>query len=163
MARTDASAADDDLATLVVLTGLVIADHVRDALAAHGWPNMRFSQLYLFAGLVEGPATIGALADRMGFTHQAGSQLAAELERAGLLRRIPNPEDARSRCVELTDEGLRALQVGVEARDELLDQLRLTVSRAEATTATRVVRRLFDLAGGPDAVRMRDLKLPRSM
>lgn len=163
----DEGRADDDeavdLATLTVMTGLVVADHIRDALAAQGIPGVRFSQLYLFAGLAQGPSTVSKIAGRMGFSHQAGSQLAAELERAGMLRRVPNPRDGRSRLVELTDAGHRALEAGIQARDDLLQALNASTTSDERHAADRVVRSILDLAGGAESVRIRELRLPKSV
>lgn len=150
-----------DLATSVVLTGLAIADWIRDALRDAGVQDVRFSQLFVFARLVQGPVPVGAVAKEMGFSHQAASLLVAELERNELIRRIPNPDDRRSRLVELTPRGEAALAVGVAARDALLARLAASTTDEERRAAQRVVDELLGLAGGPGKVRIRDLGFPR--
>ena len=152
----------DDLATSVVLAGLAIADLVRDALTSAGHDELRFSQLFVFGRLVQGPATIGEIGREMGFSHQAASARVNELEDAGLVRRIPNPDDGRSRLVELTPTGLDALEVGLRARDDLLQRLGDTTTEKELRTAEKVVADLLDIAGGADAVRVRDLGFPKA-
>ena len=152
---------ETDLALTVVLTGLAIADHIRDALVADGIAEIRFSQLFVFARLRRGPATIGDIAREMRFSHQAASTLVNQLEGAGLARRVPNPDDGRSRLVELTPLGMRALRVGTTARDDLLERLRAHTSDEELAAASAVVTTLLGLAGGVEKVRIRDLGFPQ--
>ena len=150
-----------DLALTVVLAGLAIADHIRDALVENGIAEIRFSQLFTFARLERGPATIGDIAREMRFSHQAASTLVNQLEGAGLVRRYPNPDDGRSRLVELTPEGMRALRVGMATRDDLLERLRTNSSDEDLATASAVVTSLLRLAGGAETVRIRDLGFPQ--
>ena len=156
--------ADDetDLALTVVLAGLAVADYIRDALVAHGVTEIRFSQLFVFARLERGSATIGDIATEMQFSHQAASTLVNELERAGLVRRYRNPADGRSRLVELTPEGISALGIAMEARDQLLEALRGLSGERAMGIANEVTMSLLGLAGGASSVRIRDLGFPRS-
>jgi DNA-binding MarR family transcriptional regulator len=158
---TQGSEDETDLALAVVLGGLAIADYIRDAFIASGIAELRFSQLFVFARLERGPATLGDIAREMRFSHQAASTLVNQLEGAGLARRFPNPDDGRSRLVELTPEGKRALRVGKAARDDLLERLRASCSDKELATASAVMTSLLRLAGGVDAVRIRDLGFPQ--
>lgn len=155
--------ADDepDLALAVVLAGLAIADYIRDAFTANGIAEVRFSQLFIFARLERGPATIGDIAREMRFSHQAASTLVNQLERAGLARRYPNPDDGRSRLVELTSEGKHALRVGTASRDDLLERLRADSRDEDLAAASAVMASLLRLAGGIDTVRIRDLGFPQ--
>lgn len=154
-------AGEADLVLAVVLAGLAVADHVRDSLVAEGIVQVRFSHLFIFARLERGPATIGEIANEMRFSHQAASTLVNQLEGAGLARRCPNPDDGRSRLVELTSGGQNALRLGMAARDGLLERLRAHTSDEELAVASTVVADLLRLTGGIDNVRIRDLGLPR--
>ena len=158
---TDGSDDETDLALSVVLAGLAIADYIRDAFLANGIAEIRFSQLFIFARLQRGPATIGDIAKEMRFSHQAASMLVNQLEGAGLARRYANPDDGRSRLVELTPEGLRALRVGMTARDDLLKRLRAHSTDTDLAAASEVMTNLLRLAGGIDTVRIRDLGFPQ--
>jgi DNA-binding MarR family transcriptional regulator len=151
-----------DLATSVVLAGLAIADLIRDALVDQGVSELRFSQLFVFARLRQGPSSISDIATQMGFSHQAASVRVNELESAGLVRRIRNPQDGRSRLVELTDRGLEALEIGMDARAKLLEQVAERTSRAERAAAQKVVMALLEIAGGMESVRVRDLGFPKT-
>ena len=58
---------------------------------------------------------LGFLARELAISHQAVGQLADRAERAGYLRRQPNPGDGRSRLVALTARGRRLLADGIQA------------------------------------------------
>jgi len=160
-AVTTGSDDETDLAFTVVLAGLAIADHIRDAFVANGIAEIRFSQMFVFAQLERGPATIGDIAREMRFTHQAASTLVNQLEGAGLARRFQNPDDGRSKLVELTPEGIHALRVGKATRDDLLKRLRAISSDEDLAAASAVTTSLLRLAGGIEAVRIRDLGFPQ--
>lgn len=49
----------------------------------------------VFQHVLAGPLSISALAERMGVAQQAASKAVADLERRGLLRRAPDPAEAR--------------------------------------------------------------------
>ena len=53
-----------------------------------------------------GPLTAGELAERSGLAPASVTGLLSRLERKGLARRVPNPNDRRSVLVELNYEGL---------------------------------------------------------
>jgi DNA-binding MarR family transcriptional regulator len=64
----------------------------------------------------------GKLAKRMDLSSGAMTNRLDRLEQAGLIRRLPDPDDRRGVVVELTDEGRRLYQqaVGVQAKKEAL-------------------------------------------
>lgn len=55
-----------------------------------------------------GPLSVGQLAQALGVTHVAISQVREQLERAGLVSLHPDPADGRRRLLSLSEEG-RAL------------------------------------------------------
>ena len=64
----------------------------------------------------------GQLADDLGLSSGAMTNRLDRLEAAGLLRRLPDPDDRRGLKVELTDAGWRAWQdsTGAQAQKEAL-------------------------------------------
>ena len=88
------------------------------------------------------------LAARVGTSKQAVGELVAELEEMGLLRRVPDPADARARLVRFTPHGRRALLHGLSILASIeaelaadlgrttLDRLRSDLSRLISTLET---------------------------
>ncbi|MGW3346847.1 MarR family winged helix-turn-helix transcriptional regulator [Nonomuraea rubra] len=71
----------------------------------------------------EGPSTAGALSARLGRTTGAITQMIDRLQRAGFVRRRPNPEDRRSVVVEAVPDALTriaALYAGLDTRSRRL-------------------------------------------
>jgi DNA-binding MarR family transcriptional regulator len=56
-----------------------------------------------------GPATVGELAEGLGVTHAAVSQVRAALAARGLVRGGPDPRDLRRQIVRLTSKGRGAV------------------------------------------------------
>lgn len=54
---------------------------------------------------LNGPMSVGELTGPLGVRHASVSQAAQSLEKAGLIARTPDPDDARSRKLALTDVG----------------------------------------------------------
>jgi DNA-binding MarR family transcriptional regulator len=58
-----------------------------------------------------GPMTAGALADRSALTTGAVTGVIDRLERAGLARRVPDPQDRRRVIIELTMDPVRQREI----------------------------------------------------
>ena len=65
--------------------------------AARGFDDVRPAHGFAFARLAPDGATVGELAEHLGVTKQAASQLVEELVRKGYVERHPHPADARDR------------------------------------------------------------------
>ncbi|HEY6202957.1 MAG TPA: MarR family transcriptional regulator [Candidatus Limnocylindria bacterium] len=74
------------------------------------------AQLSALSVLMSGPKTLGDLAAAEQVRAPTVSRLAAEMERIGLIRRRPDPSDARVVHVEMTAKGRRVLGKGRELR-----------------------------------------------
>lgn len=85
----------------------------------------------------------GQLADDIGLSSGAMTNRLDRLEEAGLLRRLPDPDDRRGLKVELTDAGWRAWQdsTGAQARKEALVASALDQGEKEALNG--LLRRLM--------------------
>ena len=62
---------------------------------------------------------IGGLARRMGTTRQAVAQLATEIEKAGFVERVPDPDDGRGVIVRFTKKGRTGLSCAIEVMTEI--------------------------------------------
>jgi DNA-binding MarR family transcriptional regulator len=59
------------------------------------------------------------IARRMRISKQAVNQTVAELERVGMVKRVPDPTDGRARLVRFTARGRRELLAGLDILGEL--------------------------------------------
>jgi DNA-binding MarR family transcriptional regulator len=85
----------------------------------------------------------GKLAEDIGLSSGAMTNRLDRLEAAGLIRRLPDPDDRRALKVELTDAGWQAWQdsVGAQARKEALVASALDQEEKEQLNA--LLRRLM--------------------
>jgi DNA-binding MarR family transcriptional regulator len=87
-------------------------------------PGPPVSQLAVLGRLDrEGPASISDLASAERMRPQSMAQTVRELEDAGLVSRRPDPGDRRRAFIELTREGVDALQATRAAREDWLTQI----------------------------------------
>lgn len=68
----------------------------------------------------EGPATPGVLATKERISPQSMGAILISLETLGLVSRTPDPTDARSLVISLTEAGLQAVQGARRHREERL-------------------------------------------
>ena len=93
------------LSAAVIAAGSAMAQAIQAGVEARGFADVRPAHGFTFVLLSRGPATTVAIAAHLGVTKQAAGQLVAELESKGYVRRRDNPDDGRSRLVELTARG----------------------------------------------------------
>ncbi|GAA2236862.1 MULTISPECIES: MarR family winged helix-turn-helix transcriptional regulator [Kitasatospora] len=108
-AETGPEAAPETVAlSLPPLLLSLAADLVRaidDGVRERGFDDVRPAHGFAFARLAPDGASVGELAEHLGVTKQAASQLVEELVRKGYVERRPHPGDARARLVVLTERG----------------------------------------------------------
>jgi DNA-binding MarR family transcriptional regulator len=113
-----------------------------------GRPRLRRSHTSLLPHIDLAGTRITDLAERLGVSKQAASQLVDDLEAVGVLAREPDPDDARARRVVFTPLGKKGLLEGLTllrnmerdlARsigDDTMAQLRHALVAILATTQT---------------------------
>ncbi|WP_205875725.1 MarR family winged helix-turn-helix transcriptional regulator [Mycobacterium camsae] len=84
---------------------------LQSAFAAAGLDGIRPAQAVALVPLATGGLHASDLADRLGVSRQAVAQAITALERNGYVTRAPNPDDARTRIIELTPRGRQTLRV----------------------------------------------------
>jgi DNA-binding MarR family transcriptional regulator len=152
---------DRDLALIFTALSATLDERIRSAVAAAGYADVRVSHGYVFQHLVEGPATVGELAGKLGMTHQAASKSLAELERLGYVQRDRRPGDARIRRVELTMRAHGAIEAARTARRELNAELRGLLDPASEATLDTALERLTAHTDALDALLSRRLRPAR--
>jgi DNA-binding MarR family transcriptional regulator len=133
MVRPAADATDTQLATRLRLA--VGRLHRRIRLATNDIPPLQLSTLVSIEE--HGPLRLGELAAREAVTAPTMTRVLAGLDERGLIVRTPDPEDARSVRVSLSDVGRRVLADVRTRRTALLDArlARLTPQQRAALVA----------------------------
>ncbi len=122
--------APDDLVVLIVRTAKALVERVR----AEGM-HEGHEQFTLVHGLAaryladHDDVTTVELARHLRVTKQSASEVVAQLENAGIVRRAPHPRDGRARILLLTDEGSARLAEGRGRFAEIEDEWAALVGR----------------------------------
>ena len=85
----------------------------------------------LFRLYHHGPSPVNDLADHLGVTMAAVSQLLAPLEQKGLVKRSEDPQDRRVKLIALTEQGTLTVHKSIKARHAWLADLAALIPDAE--------------------------------
>ena len=119
---------------------------VFEALAAAGFDDITTAQGRVFARIGPDGSRVTQLAEQAQVTKQTAGFLVDQLERAGYVRRAPDPRDARARLVQIAERGRAAVkaarqtEAAVEAEwtahlgQEATTQLRHALARLREIT-----------------------------
>ncbi|GIF03659.1 MarR family transcriptional regulator [Actinoplanes siamensis] len=97
-----------------------LVDGINAGIRARGFTDLRPAHGFAFVRLAPSGATVVELAEHLGVTKQAASQMADELVRKGYVARRPHPSDARARLLTLTERGWACTRAADEAASEVL-------------------------------------------
>lgn len=118
---------------------------------ARGYTEFQPAFTALLAHLDTEGTTISALARRTGTSRQAVSQLVQSIEAAGLVERLPHPDDRRSVVVRHTAAGRQILLDALEVMSEIEAGYAELIGASDAAELKRLLARLLehiDPAGG---------------
>jgi DNA-binding MarR family transcriptional regulator len=150
--------ADIGLLTLAVASG--VTARIRERLEAAGFDDVRDSHGYVVQGLLAGDTTVTALATRLGVSAQAVSKSVTELERAGYVRRGHDPDDGRSRPLQLTAHGEALVDTSRRARQAVARDLERWLGTRDQAELVRLLRHAAEHYGGLDQLTSRRLRPP---
>ena len=114
--------------------------YARRADDALGVPPARLSALSVL--VFGGDRTITQLADAEQVSLATISRVVDGLEDAGLARRVPNPDDARSVLIRATAKGRRVMERGRQARVDRLTRVLEAVPPADRPAVEQGLRAL---------------------
>lgn len=123
----------------------VAATH--QGVVARGFTDLRPAQVFAFARLAEGGATVRELAAYLGVTSQAVSQFVDEIVDKGYAQRRPHPDDARARLVVLTEQGHTCARAAQAAAEEVTDRWASALGEERLRALREDLRRLAPANG----------------
>jgi DNA-binding MarR family transcriptional regulator len=93
------------LATAVLRLATQLVDGIQAGVAERGYTDVRPAHGFAFVRIAAGPTSIADLAEHLGTTKQAASQLVAPLVARGYVTRHDDPTDGRAQLLSLTARG----------------------------------------------------------
>jgi DNA-binding MarR family transcriptional regulator len=139
--------ADPFLVTLQRWIGVFMQRSMRDFMGYARESGLSMAQLgALFQIRRRGGCGVSELADELGVTSSAASQLLERLVHQGLILRLEDPSDRRVKQVILTDKGLQVLQEAIRARQSWLYDLADTLLDSEKEAVIAALDILIDKA-----------------
>ena len=82
---------------------------VFEALAAAGYDDFTPAQARVLQRIAPGGSRLTDLAEQAAITKQSAGFLVDQLQRAGYVERVPDPDDARARLVRVAERGRQAM------------------------------------------------------
>lgn len=122
-AALEAEKRESTLQVLFKVARLLDERAVARIAAARDVPTLRRAHTSLLPHIALEGTRITEIAERMGITKQAVSQLVDELEQQGVLARVADPDDARAKRVVFTERGRRGLFEGLSVLRQLEQEL----------------------------------------
>lgn len=102
------------LAMSVLAAASRVIEEIQEGIVRRGYPDVRPAHGFAFVRISQGEATVLDVAEHLGVTKQAASQLVDQLVQRGYVTRVTDPLDARRRLLALTARG-RACTRAAEA------------------------------------------------
>lgn len=116
---------------------------LRERLSVSG-SDLTVLQFIARAEAAERKVRVKDLVSHLGLTSPAVTGTIDRLERAGHLCRVPNPDDGRSRFIELTPETQRAYASAMDSTNEHLHELLSSFSERDRVKYVRVINRVIE-------------------
>lgn len=119
---------------------------VFELLHERGHRQVRIAQLSLTRNLDLVGTSTTELARRANMTKQAMSEIVSQCEKAGLVYRIPDPNDARAKIILFTDAGLAWLDAFKEALRHTEDEMRREIGAGAQAQLIRALAKYDGIA-----------------
>ncbi len=98
-----------------------LVDGIDARVRDRGFTDIRPAHGFAFTRISGSGSTVVELAEHLGVTKQAASQMVDELVRKGYVERRPHPDDARARLIVLTARGVACTRAAEQAAAEVLE------------------------------------------
>lgn len=98
-----------DLGILMLLAYQGFVRQLHADMATQGFDDLGRSDGVVMRLLVQQPRTVSELAPLLEMSPQGAAQIVEDMEQRGYVVRLPDPDDARARRVELSERGRAAI------------------------------------------------------
>jgi DNA-binding MarR family transcriptional regulator len=134
-----------NLGLLCLIAARAMETRVLDALAAAGFGDITAAQARVFARVGPNGTRITELAEQARITKQTVGFMVDQMERAGYVRRAPDPTDARARLVRIAARGEAAIAVARVAEAEVEAEWTRHLGKPAATQLRKALTRLREI------------------
>ena len=134
-----------NLGLLCYIAARAMETHVFEALAAAGFDDITTAQGRLFARVGPKGTRVTDLAEQARITKQTAGFLVDQLERAGYVRRVPDPADARARLVQIAPRGEAAVAAARDAEAEVEAEWTRHLGKQGTSQLRRALTRLREI------------------
>ena len=100
-----------NIGLLLFLPYRAIEGRVFEGMAAAGFDDFTPAQARVFQRIAPDGSRLTDLAAQAGITKQSAGFLVDQLERAGYVARVPDPDDGRARLVRIAERGARSVEI----------------------------------------------------
>lgn len=136
---------EPNLGLLCFIAYRAMESRVLDAVAAAGFADVTAAQGRVFARIGPDGTRLTELAEQARVTKQTAAFLVDQLQRAGYVRRVPDPADARARLVQIAPRGEAAVAVARAAEAEVEAEWTRHLGKQAASQLRRALTRLRDI------------------
>jgi DNA-binding MarR family transcriptional regulator len=134
-----------NLGLLCFIAARAMETRVFEALAAAGFDDFTLAQGRLAARIGPNGTRVTDLAEQARVTKQTAGFLVNQLERAGYVRRVPDPADARARLVQIAPRGQAAIAAARVVEAEVEAEWTRHLGKQAASQLRRALTKLREI------------------
>jgi DNA-binding MarR family transcriptional regulator len=136
----------DRFTTAALLLGAAtqLVDGIQSGMAERGFDDVRPAHGFAFVRISRGDATMVDVAQHLGISKQAASQLVEQLVDRGYVTRTQHPIDARSSLLALTDRGWECTRAAERSAAATIAAWERTAGRARIDTLTSTLQAVVE-------------------
>jgi DNA-binding MarR family transcriptional regulator len=134
-----------NIGLLCYIVARAMETRVIEAMAKAGYDDVTVAQGRLFARIGPDGTRITDLAEQARVTKQTAGFLVDQLERAGYVRRVPDPTDARARLVRIAPRGEEAVKIARVAEAEVEAEWTRHLGKQATSQLRRALTRLREI------------------
>jgi len=136
---------DLNLGLLLFIPYRALETRVFARLAEAGFDDITPAQARVFQRISPAGTRLTDLAEQAQVTKQTAGFLVDQLERAGYVRRVPDPTDARARLVQIAERGARTIPVAAAVVAEIEAEWTAHLGATQAAQLRRALKSLREI------------------